>query len=155
MPKKIADKRSSEAFILAHVSHQGKDCLLWPFRLRTSGYGLAVLDGKQMHAHRWMAILAHGAPSPDRPHAAHNCGNRACVNPLHLRWATDKENASDRKIHGTMIYGDKSGKTSLTEADVREIRASDKPLNELAETFGVSRGCISKIRSRQRWPHVQ
>lgn len=154
MTKKIADKGSSEAFLRAHINHQGDECLLWPFCLNGRGYGLAVVDGVQRHASNWMARLAHGEPTPPKTHAAHNCGNPACVNPQHLRWATAKENAADRKRHGTENIGERSGKTNLTAEDVLYIRNAPPKLKPLMEKFGMSKHGISKIRSGKRWAHV-
>jgi hypothetical protein len=153
--KKTAPKGSSEAFLRAHLRDHTDKCILWPFKLRPSGYGLAVLASVQMHAHRWACILAHGAPPNDEYHAAHSCGHPSCINPDHLRWATPKENSDDRYNHGTIIYGEKSGKTALTADDIRAIRAAPPDLKYLMGRYGVSKGCISKIRSRQRWPHIK
>lgn len=153
--KKIADKGSSESFLRAHVDHDGKDCLLWPFRARRTGYGLAVIGGIQKTASRWMCILAHGEPALPNLEAAHSCGNPACVNPKHLRWATPKENCSDKLAHGTENRGEQNGKTHLTEDDIRAIRAAPPDLVALMNRYGVSKGCISKIRNGQRWWYVR
>jgi hypothetical protein len=151
---KIAPKGSSERFLRDHLSYEGEECLLWPFKLRRSGYGLAVVDGVQMPASRWMCILAHGRPSHPNLQAAHSCGCAACVNPKHLRWASPKENSDDKAKHGTRIIGERNGKTSLTAEDIRAIRSAPPDLAALQLKYGVSKGCISKIRSRRRWAHV-
>lgn len=153
--KKIADKGSSEAFIRQHIGYAGDDCLLWPYRASHRGYGFAVVNGVQKRASRWMCILAHGEPIPPRIEAAHNCGNPSCVNPTHLRWATPKENSDDKRRHGTAILGERNGKTNLTADDIRAIRAAPPNLNVLMDRYGVSKGALSKIRSGQRWGHVQ
>jgi hypothetical protein len=153
--KKIADKGSSEAFLRAHSVYSGDECLIWPYKTVKSGYGLATVGGVQKRASRWMCIIAHGEPCDETMHAAHNCGNPSCVNPKHLRWATPKENANDRLIHGTHNRGERNGKTTLTDDQVREIRTAAPNLKDLVERYGVSKGCISKIRSMKRWAHVQ
>lgn len=152
--KKIAPKRSSEVFLRAHVGHRGKECLLWPFRLNRGGYGLAVVGGVQTFASRWMCILAHGNPPTRKHEAAHSCGNARCVNPNHLRWATPKENYADRIGHGTDNRGQRNGKTRLTAADVKAIRSAPPHLKPLMERYGLSKGCISKIRGKKRWAHL-
>lgn len=153
MGKKIAPKGSSEAFLRAHVQHASDECLLWPFRPTASGYGLAVVGGVQKRASRWMCVLAHGEPETESLHAAHSCGVPLCVNPKHLRWATPAENSADRNIHGTHNRGERNGKTSLTPADVQEIRNAPPKLAELMDRYGVSKGCLSKIRAGTRWVH--
>lgn len=149
--KKIAPKGSSEAFLRAHVAHVGDECLPWPYRLESKGYGLAVIDGVQKKASRWMCIIAHGAPPFPGAEAAHRCGNPACVNPGHLRWATAVENQADRLIHGTHNLGVRNGKTHLTAEDVAAIRGAPPDLKALMDRYSVSKGCISKIRSGSRW----
>lgn len=153
--KKIADKGATEAFIRAHVAYQGDECVLWPFAASRSGYGLATIGGYQRSASRWMCILAHGEPPTPKHEAAHNCGNRRCVNPRHLRWDTPKGNQADKLIHGTHNRGERNGKTTLTADDVRAIRQAPPDLAAIMERFGISKGCASKIRSGQRWSHVQ
>lgn len=155
MAKTIAPKGSSEAFLRSNAAYDGDACLIWPYRLNDRGYGLAVIGGVQRVASRWMCILVHGEPPVDRPHAAHNCGNPSCVNPRHLRWATHKENMDDKLVHGTEIYGERNGKTTLTAADVRAIRAAPPVLKPLMERYGLSKHGISKIRSGRRWGHVE
>lgn len=151
---KIAPKGSSEAFLRLHVGDQSDKCLIWPYRLVPSGYGLAVIGGVQKRASRWMCILAHGNPPHEKAEAAHSCGNASCVNPKHLRWATPKENALDKVSHGTEIRGERNGKTRLTADDVISIRSAPPDLRTLMDLYGVSKGCISKIRSGQRWGHL-
>lgn len=152
---KIAPKRSSEAFLRANVNFAGPHCLPWPYKCVPSGYGLAVVGGVQKRASRWMCILAHGEPPFAKAEAAHSCGNASCVNPSHLRWATPKENSADKEAHGTVVRGERSGKTSLTSADIIEIRNAPPDLHALMKKFGVSKGCLSKIRSGARWSHIQ
>lgn len=154
MSKSIAAKGSSEAFIRGHIHHQGDACLLWPYGTSDKGYGLAVVGGVQRAASRWMCILAHGDPIPPRVEAAHSCGNPACVNPKHLRWATHYENMMDKEAHGTVARGERSGRTTLTEADVRAIRSAPPMLAPLMWQYGLSKHAISKIRSGKRWGHV-
>ena len=155
MPKKIADKGASEIFLRKNVGAISDDCILWPYGKTKRGYGLAVINGKQKHASTWMCILAHGEPVFPRNNAAHNCGNPSCVNPAHLRWATHKENMGDKRIHGTENIGERNGKTSITEEDVRAIRSAAPDLSVLMEEYGLSKHGISKIRGGKRWGHVQ
>lgn len=152
---KIAPKRSSEAFLRAHVGFNEIRCLPWPYRCVPSGYGLAVVGGVQKRASRWMCILVHGEPPFHRAEAAHSCGNASCVNPTHLRWATPRENAADKNTHGTVVRGERNGRTSLSDADIIEIRNAPPDLGALMKKFGVSKGCISKIRSGSRWSHIR
>lgn len=153
--KKIADKGATEAFLRAHVAYESDECLAWPYATNSSGYGLAVVNGVQTLASRWMCILAHGEPSP-KYEAAHSCGNGhlECVNPRHLSWKTPTENCADKRVHGTLNRGERNGKTKLTPDDILAIRNAPPDLVALMKQYGVSKGCISKIRSGSRWTHV-
>lgn len=115
---------------------------------------MAVVGGVQKRAHRWMCILAHGNPAIGME-AAHSCGISQCVNPKHLRWATPAENSADKNLHGTDNRGERNGKTKLTAADIAAIRNAPPGLRALMDKYGISKGCVSKIRSGQRWGHVE
>lgn len=145
---------ATEDFLRALVGTSETDCIIWPYGKNPSGHGLAVINGKQRGAHNWMCRLAYGDPVSIWKHAAHRCGNPACVNPNHLRWATHRENMLDKRVHGTENVGSRNGKTTLTEADVLEIRAAPAKLAPLAEKFGISKHAISRIRAGKRWGHV-
>jgi len=156
VPKKIAPKGSSEAFLRRHISVETDACVLWPYRLTKAGYGLAVIDGKQLHAHRWMCILAHGEPAQKDLEAAHGCGNRNCVNPNHLRWDTRSGNQQDRVLHGTSNRGERDGMAKLSESQVLEILKMKGLVTgvDLAKKYNVRPNTITRIWSGQRWPHL-
>jgi hypothetical protein len=105
-------------------------------------------------ASRVMCILAHG-PAPSPLHvAAHSCGKGTdgCVNPKHLRWATEKENYEDAVAHGVAARGERHGSAILTEKAVAEIREKGvKNKSELAQKFGVSVWTIYNVCSGKRW----
>ncbi|SMX79485.1 HNH endonuclease [Brevibacterium casei CIP 102111] len=66
-------------------------CWNWTGAKR-AGYGkFSPSAGKQVTAHRY-ALKLHGSPAPEGMDVDHICGNRACVNPDHLRITTRKQN---------------------------------------------------------------
>lgn len=71
-----------------------------------------------------------------------------------LRWDTREANRADARRHGTTARGESCRQSSLTEDDVRRIRASSSTQKELAREFGVSGPTISHIRSGKTWRHV-
>lgn len=136
-----------------HVGHSDDGCLMWPFFIAVHGYGTLPLNGKVRRAHRVMCELAHGAPPAPDYHAAHACGNPACVNPKHLSWKTRKENQADCILHGTASHKRGKPRRSLTWEQVAEIRSLAGTVTqlELAERYGVQFGTISKIQRGETW----
>lgn len=134
-------------------------CILWPYRLTTDGYGRLNVDGKRHRAHRFVLELAVGpAPGPDyeAAHAPLICHTPACVNPAHLRWATRSENMADAALDGTwhappVAKGARNGKTKLTAEQVRAIRADARAHQHIAQDFGVCRATVTDIKGRRRW----
>ena len=144
-------------WIQANVDIKQTDCLLWPFGKTSKGYGSLRLQGKTIHAHRAMCLLAHGDPPPNTE-VAHSCGVKACVNPTHLRHASSKENASDMILHGKSLAEEKSPRAKLNADQVREIRSLVASCSltqaEAARTFGVSAAAVSLVVKRKNWPNL-
>lgn len=142
------------------VTHEGDDCVQWPFYRDGNGYARVSVDGKHNYVHRLICERVHG-PAPTPKHqAAHSCGkgHEGCVNPRHLRWATAKENVADRKVHGTQMYGEDAPRAKLSERDVRHIRrwlerGYSQP--RVAKEFGVSVSVIHDITTGKSWGWLQ
>ena len=136
---------------------EGDECLIWPYATGGNGYGQIAINGKMRPVNRMICEHEHGPPPTPKYQAAHSCGkgHLGCVNPKHLRWATPKENAADRLIHGTHSRGARHSTAKLTESQVLEIRASTTPTTQLAREIGVSYSVISMIRSRKRWAWLE
>lgn len=60
----------------------------------SNGYGQYWLDGKGHRAHRLSYAYAHG-PIPEGMQIDHQCHNKLCVNPDHLRVVTGKQNCEN------------------------------------------------------------
>ena len=65
------------------------NCWLWT-ACCNRGYGQFFFEGKHVPAHRFSYEMHYG-PAGDKD-VEHECRNRACVRPDHLRLATRKEN---------------------------------------------------------------
>ena len=97
------------------------ECILWPFGKSRKGYPRVAINGETRLAHRVMCERKNGPP-PSRQHqAAHSCGNAWCVNPSHLRWATQRQNEADKILHGTRKRGE-AHTAHLTEHQARKIK---------------------------------
>jgi hypothetical protein len=158
MRRKHAPRGAALQWLQKHVQHSGDECLAWPFGNNETGYGFIRLNGRVIKASRVMCELAHGAPATRDLQAAHSCGNgrKGCVNPRHLRWATQSENQHDRVLHGTSNRGERCGSAVLTRADVMRIRAlaGVQRQRDLARHYGVAQATISKIQRGERWAWI-
>jgi hypothetical protein len=126
---------------------------------RTSGYGQLELPGRQARlAHRFVWEWLHG-PIPTGKIIMHECDNRACINPVHLRLGTKYDNTRDmwNKGRQRVPFGTSNGMARLTPAKVKRIRrriARGEMLTCIARRFGVALGTIRAIRSGITWRHV-
>jgi len=78
-------------------------CVLWTEgKLSPDGYGQFTRDGQHWMAHRWAFTQANG-PIPDGLCVDHECRNRACVNPEHLRLKTRGANAVENSVGITAL----------------------------------------------------
>src|SRR3990167_9672321 len=129
------------------LKHESDDCLRWPFCYSSTGYGKVQHAGRMHRVSRLVCQMVNGQPPTPKHQAAHNCGNRACVNKRHLRWATRAENMADTLIHGTHLRGENHTMAKLTNAQADEIRAMEGTMlqREIATRFGVSRVCVHQI----------
>jgi len=154
-------KKPAVDWMLSHVSHTGDKCLRWPFYIAKDGYGKAHEFGtsKLINASRLMCRLAHGEPPTRKHEAAHSCGNgnKACVNPKHLYWATATENHHDKVAHGTTNRGSRQGRSRLTSTDIRSIRklSCTQSQAEIAVQFGIDPSHVCKIINRKSWSWLE
>ena len=141
------------AWIRGNASHEGDDCLFWPFGKSANGYAQVRLDGVDVVASRYMCLFTHGEPPTPDHEAAHRCGNGhlGCVNPRHLRWATRAENMEDMIAHGNSARGSANPASKLTAAEVLAIRDSDQPAHVLAARYKIKPGTVRDIASGRRW----
>jgi hypothetical protein len=146
------------AWLENHKDYIGRDCLMYPFTMAWDGRaGQLVFRGKIMGASRIMCHLAHGDPPAGKRLATHICGNgdKGCVNPQHLRWASHKQNSADRISHGTDNRGEKNWNTKLTRRQVLAIRRliikQKVSFAKIGQRFGVSKTTVQGIIYRQTW----
>lgn len=140
--------------------HDSDDCLLWPFGGESSKAYPQVMRGREVFSvTRMMCEARNGPPPAPDLQAAHSCGNgrNGCVNPRHLRWATAAENNNERRDHGTMPIGERSGTAKLTECEARHIKAMRGSVSQrkLAEQFGVSSTAVHHIHSGRSWGWIE
>jgi hypothetical protein len=152
---------------------QRADCWLWLGARNATGYGHAILNGKQTTAQRVAWELTHG-PIPAGQFALHRCDNPSCVRPSHLFLGTHQDNMADMVGKGRAASGERSawhlypdrvprgeanGMSKLTADKVRAIRSQHAQriasLAVIAAMFGVSRSTAKRIVRRDTWRHIQ
>lgn len=142
--------RKTLAFVVSAVAQETDDCIIWPFSL-CHGYGVCRDEnGKSSRAHIIACRMAHGA-RPEGGDVAHSCGNKACLNPRHLRWATRSENEMDKVEHGRSLRGTRHHHNKLTDAEARLIKSSNERGVDLAKAFGVTPSQVCAIRNGRSW----
>jgi hypothetical protein len=75
-------------------------CWNWVGTPHNKGYGRLKVGGVKTLAHRYSWELAKG-PIPGGVFLDHECRNRACVNPDHLRQVTNKQNMENLSAEST------------------------------------------------------
>lgn len=141
-----------------NIRVRGDDaCWEWLGARTAAGYGVICLGGrggKHVYAHRMMWDVANDN-DPTGFEVCHRCDNPSCVNPRHLFLGTHAENMRDCKAKRRHTHGDRHPSAKLNSTQVAEIRelyaGGGISQYELAERYGVSRGCIEHIVLRSTW----
>lgn len=133
------------------------ECIFWPGTRNAKGYG-TIKDSAtgEKTAHRIVCRIFHGPPPEGRPHALHACGQgmQGCVNPSHLYWGNPPLNSADMVAHGNSQRGSRAYNAKVTESDINPIRYDGRPVEVIAEDYGVSKWTIYDIKRGRNWWHV-
>lgn len=137
-------------------------CWLWSVGKNDKGYGMFLIDGQRIRAHRIAWALSKGSiPNDDSYHGLcvlHRCDVPACCNPSHLFLGTNADNVADRESKHRNCPGEVNVSAKLTNKQALEIRAlysvGDTTYNKLASQFGVSKITIKSIIRRETWKHL-
>lgn len=143
-------------FIRQAIQSNADECIMWPFYRMKNGYGQVGTHVGMSLAHRIVCELTHGDPQFDGAQAAHLCGNKACVNPRHVRWVDQKENEADKLLHGTWFT--RFGGAKLTEEEVRAMRDAHKSgesIKTISDRTCVPFSTVRKVIRRDTWKHVR
>lgn len=136
----------------------------WARKNGVGRYGLFARHGRSFSTHRLAWLFSKG-PIPDGLLVCHHCDNPPCCNPAHLFLGTQKDNIADRNRKGrqpvnpfSLKRGENHEKTTLTEAQVREMRHLYQPwkmsCSKLAKMFGMTKDGVHSIIARRTWKHV-
>ena len=149
------DQTSKKRFAANIRKDNATGCWLWEGAKTRGGYGNFTVNGKSVRAHRWIWELING-PVPKGFDVHHVCGNRACMNPRHLRAVAHGENMREAARRG-VFSGERNGRSKLREAQVHFIRIlydlGVKP-NQIAERYPIKKRNVAYIATRQTWKHI-
>lgn len=136
-------------------------CIEWEGALGRNGYGMTYYRGSQHLAHRVSYAVHNKVDLADIAglEVRHKCDNPPCINPLHLLPGTHLDNMRDMRDRGRARKGPGSNMpgAKLTEQDVPIIRAqlaAGVPRKEIASSFNITKGQVSRIGRRASWIHV-
>lgn len=141
-------------FFMSALTHEGNECLTWPFLRDNHGYARMRFEGENRPVHRIVCEIVHGEPPAGREQATHSCGkgHEACINPTQDDWGSGFKNQQDRVPHGTSNRGERCGSHKLTESEALEIHtARGEHPSTLASRYGVSVTSIHDIWTGRTW----
>lgn len=134
---------------LVKLPRDPNDCWPWLGRISDDGRACKTFEGKSTSAQRWIWEQLFG-PIPAGLVIFNTCGNKACINPYHLRCGTQAEanrsgpGSSERPI-------------VLTPGDVLELRCiarEDRTTHRAqieASKLGVSISTIREVWRGSVW----
>ena len=121
------------------------------------GYGRVKIEGRKYQAHRVAYAMYYGDFDPDQV-VRHQCHNKRCVNPAHLKLGTHADNVEDKVRAGRQAKGEGNGASTLKEHQVIEIRRSyaqgGVSYRALADQFEVSKSAIFYVIKGGGWKHL-
>jgi DNA-directed RNA polymerase specialized sigma subunit len=99
-------------------------------------------------AHRWVFERERG-PIPAGLLVLHSCDQPACVNPLHLRIGTQRENVEDAARRGRRNQSRQRKLSPEQRAEIVALyRQGGVSQSELGRRFGVSQASVSYLVRR-------
>lgn len=133
--------------------YKGVPCRTWLLPLDKDGYGSVWWQGGNEGAHRAAWIERHGSIPPGNC-VCHHCDVRSCVEEEHLFLGSQGDNTRDRDRKKRQAFGERSGATSFTEGDIREICSDPRTMKEIAADRAVSANAIRLIKKRKSWKYL-
>jgi hypothetical protein len=143
------------------IVKDGREHWIWTLSCNDDGYGQTALEGKRMGAHivSYIVFKNAGKPIPEGLQLRHLwfCPFRNCINPDCLDVGTPKDDAQDKMAAGTLLFGEKHPRATISAKVAFLIKASrgSGTQKERAEKFGVKPGIVNSIDRGETWAHIK
>lgn len=129
----------------------------------SQGYGTTSVGKRAYRLHRvlwWIYNKEYDKPSdiPPTLHIRHLCPNKLCLNINHYKSGNAFDNAADKLIAGTQMFGEKHHTAVITFLQAQAIAdswKSGKSMNQRAKDFNVTIGVVSAIDKRHTWQDIK
>lgn len=131
------------------------ECWNWSGKKRKDGYGVVFYKGRETRAHR-VIFFMQGLALTSSDVVMHKCDNPACVNPTHLKIATQQENLKDmrqKKRNTFSLSGIDHPNSKFNYKDIKEIKKLSEVMSQIkiAKKYNCSQQTISKILTGKRY----
>ena len=161
--------RSNEERFWALVEvGEDDECWLWTGSVDKDGYGwfswrLGPKKHRNINAARYSLMMKlNNYDLPTELMTCHECPNKHCVNPNHLREDDAAGNAADMISAGTLVQGEKHYCSKLTDAQRKEIlELYSKPHNPygwnimIGKKYGVDKQIVRRLVAGLTAKHLQ
>ena len=131
-------------------------CWLWTGTTCKWGYGRIQTKDGLIYVHRHQYERYKGQ-IPKGLIIRHMCHVPNCCNPEHLLCGTQKENLQDSVLAKRQAYGERSGKTTLTEIQARTIKLlclTGLKNVEVANRYNINPVIVSNIKHGKTWKYL-
>lgn len=139
---------SHEEFWSRFAVKEDTGCWEWTMARHFRGYGKIRTLKKDYQTHRLAWQIVHG-PLPRDVFVCHKCDNPSCGNPDHLFVGSPKDNTHDAMKKGRLAHGERCNLAKLSDAQVKEIAAAEGTQQQIADKYGVTQSCVSRIKNRR------
>lgn len=152
MAKNTIVELPPEVVKLLERTEEFGDCKLWTGALIHGKAPVITIDDKKVYVkRRVMALLGRNV---EHKCVTSDCTNKLCIEPAHLVVTTKggiarrtaASGALSTPLCGAKVAAALRAKSKLSQAAVQAIRASDKPVIELAAENNISESYVYMIR---------
>jgi hypothetical protein len=147
MPRGVWERPDIRFRIFSRINRwSNAPCWEWTRGCTASGYAEILFENRMWKVGRLLYVLYFGG-IPKGMWVLHKCDNRKCVNPNHLYLGNINDNSRDAVERRRNVFGERSGRSKLTNKQAEDIRNSKENRSVLSKKYGVLPGQIYRIRS--------